>query len=365
MSDPFGIGHNGSPDDDDERAGNWFAVSRDVFSHYLVGIHDRPYTDFEAWLSLLAMASYGTRKVVNKGKIVVLDPGELMASHSFLAQRWMWSPDKVRWYLKRLVLEAMVTRITTGPDTKRNTNQIQVISISNYSIYQFYGRAQRQAEHQAEHQANTSCTPSQHQESNKETNKQEDSLCAADAAPAAKVAGAAKEAEPKRPADWEQRFEDFWQAFPKLRRRGKGKCRDLFGKIVAGKSKHGRATAEVMIEAVRQFRGIDPEQPPMPATWLNEGRWQDDPHAGAKPKAEDPWWKANPEAAARMTPERWREGIRKYANGTWPTDKLGPAPGARGCLVPANVVAEMQLEEIYDENGLKRANAPAANWQVH
>lgn len=158
-----GIGHNGPPPEEtgDDRANNWFAVSRDIFDHPIVGIHNRPFTETEAWLWLVSRATYETRRAMNKGTVIVLDPGDLMAAHSYLAERWKWSVDKVRWYLKRLQAEAMISR-AVNKSTNRNTNQIQIISICNYSRYQII----REAEHQANSQANTKPTPSQHQEDN-------------------------------------------------------------------------------------------------------------------------------------------------------------------------------------------------------
>jgi hypothetical protein len=163
--------HNGGPPIDDDRVGNWFAVSREIFSHPIVGVGDRSYTDLEAWLSLLAMASYEPRRAMNKGTVIVLDPGDLMAAHSYLATRWKWTADKVRWFLKRLQNEAMITRHCANHPTKRNTNQIQIVTICNYSKYQLMQEAEHQAKQQAKHQANTKPTPSQHQEINTLTNK--------------------------------------------------------------------------------------------------------------------------------------------------------------------------------------------------
>lgn len=81
----------------------------------------------------------------------------------------------------------------------------------------------------------------------------------------------------------EELFEEFWQAFPPDRRRGKGKTRQAFAKA--------KASPETIIQAVRDGRGIDPACPPMPITWLNQGRWEDDPH---QTKQSDglPAWKA-------------------------------------------------------------------------
>lgn len=190
------LGHNGPPDD--ERASNWFAVSRDIFDHPTVGIGDRAYTPTEAWLWLISMASYETRRAMNKGTIVILDPGDLMAAHSYLATKWKWTPDRVRWFLKRLETDAMITRYCAKQDTNRRTNQIQIITICNYARYQLVKEAEHQAKHQAKSQANTKPTPSEHQANtknltnkqiNKETLKEEEGdfappALAADAAPA-------------------------------------------------------------------------------------------------------------------------------------------------------------------------------------
>lgn len=185
------VGHNGGPslvdDERDERPGNWFAVSREIFDHPIVGIHDRPFTDMEAWLYLLSIAAYSPQEVSNKGSMIVLDPGQIMAAYAYLSTRWKWSPDKVRWYLKRLENEAMITRFAaqnggrantkqstnqhtnqhTNQSTKRNTNQIQIITICNYSIYQYVQQQLHQAKHQATHQAEHQA---QHQASHQESN---------------------------------------------------------------------------------------------------------------------------------------------------------------------------------------------------
>lgn len=61
------------------------------------------------------------------------------------------------------------------------------------------------------------------------------------------------------------------------------------------------------------------------------------------------WWQ-DPAKVAAMTPDRWRAGIAKYANGQWALKELGFWPGHPRCLVPREVIAEMHLDEKYDEN---------------
>lgn len=156
-----GIGGNGGPPLE-ERAGNWFAVCRTIFDHPIVGIHDRAFTELEAWLWMLSEAAFEPRKVINKGTIIVLDPGQLMHARSYLAKRWKWTEDKVRWFLKRLQTEAMITRHCTQQNTRSRTNQIQIVTISNYAVYQGSTKEEPQTETPPQQPANTQPTPSEH-----------------------------------------------------------------------------------------------------------------------------------------------------------------------------------------------------------
>lgn len=83
---------------------------------------------------------------------------------------------------------------------------------------------------------------------------------------------------------YEPDFEDFWQAFPSRRKRGKAKCREMFKKIVV---KTG-IDPDVIIRAAKLRHGMDadPEYSPMPATWLRGEGWEEDPpEAFSKPKS--------------------------------------------------------------------------------
>lgn len=177
--------HNGGPPLEDERATNWFCVSREIFDHSIVGIRNRPYTELEAWLSLLAMAQYEPTKRLNKGQIVVLDPGQLMAAHAFLANRWKWSSAKVRRFLDLLMRDAMITRFCNMQNDKRGGNQIQIITICNYMKYRPETDTDRQANQQPDRQTNGNRATSERQASdnnltrkqiNKETKEEESSF---------------------------------------------------------------------------------------------------------------------------------------------------------------------------------------------
>jgi hypothetical protein len=116
---------------------------------------------------------------------------------------------------------------------------------------------------------------------------------------------------------------------------------------------HGTATAEAIIAAIKRYAATkpDPEYTPAPARWLNEARWLDD---GASPGAPPGLWWQNPKAVEALTRERWLDGIGKHANGTWPVDKLGPPPGHAECIVPTELIRELNLTELYTPAGMKR-----------
>ena len=150
-------------------------------------------------------------------------------------------------------------------------------------------------------------------------------------------------------------FEAFWQAFPAKRRRGKVDARKAFVAIATGKHPRKlRATPDEIVAAVKAGRGFDLEEPPMPTTWLNGGRWLDDmPQSASDAKQRAHWWQ-DPDKVSTMTIPRWRHGISQFANGVWRVSELGPPPGDPRCVVPKEIIDELKLTEKYDRNGLLR-----------
>ena len=85
---------------------------------------------------------------------------------------------------------------------------------------------------------------------------------------------------PKTGAADASRFEEFWEAFPGPRRRGKAEAAELFHKIVGRRHPKGHhATADELLDAVRRYAASlstsDVEYAPLPSTWLNKARWLD------------------------------------------------------------------------------------------
>lgn len=52
--------------------------------------------------------------------------------------------------------------------------------------------------------------------------------------------------------------------------------------------------------------------------------------------------------------EEWRAQIERYAKQVWPVNLIGPVPGWKNCMVPADLIAELKLTERFDQNGFQR-----------
>ena len=96
---------------------------------------------------------------------------------------------------------------------------------------------------------------------------------------------------PKGGSDVVSAFEEFWQAFPEGRKRGKGGALKAFKCAVAGVAREHKATPGELVAAAKRYAASrpDPRYVPMPTTWLNQARWLDDPSpvrsVGSRPVA--------------------------------------------------------------------------------
>lgn len=110
--------------------GNWYAASRDMLDHPVVGIHvpapraskgRRPIQPFAAWHWMIARANYASTR---------LERGQLVVGREHLALEWQWSEQNVRTFLKNLRAHDMVrsNQITNQKGT--------LLTICNYDKYQ-------------------------------------------------------------------------------------------------------------------------------------------------------------------------------------------------------------------------------------
>lgn len=106
---------------------NFFKVDRDIQNHWLW--HDKPFSKGQAWIDLILLAVHTPKKdFTRNGKLITKNRGEVHCSMVFLAQRWGWSRDKVRRFIRLLEAEGMCRVNATTDNT--------TLTIENYSIYQ-------------------------------------------------------------------------------------------------------------------------------------------------------------------------------------------------------------------------------------
>lgn len=160
---PFGcggyemLGHNHGPElaYAFPHSEGFVAISRRVRLHELVGFgmpvapaeRDRgAYSRFEAFCDLIMECRYAAGKVINGGKEMLLQPGQLLGAVSWLANRWNWTPKTVRLFLDRLEAEGMIERGTDDAPTRgkqkgeqkgnQKGKQAAIITICKYREFQ-------------------------------------------------------------------------------------------------------------------------------------------------------------------------------------------------------------------------------------
>lgn len=177
------IGHNSA------QASNWIAVSREMRDHPIVGMGNpvKPedpsrgsFSKYEAWQDLLMEAKWKPFEVSNKGKVVTLQRGQLMAARAWLARRWNWSEKTVRGFIAKLESEFMIRSDKGQSKGQRSGHYANVLTVCNYDIYQTLTELDEMTKGQSQGQSGASQGPvegqsgaSQGPQNNKETRKQE------------------------------------------------------------------------------------------------------------------------------------------------------------------------------------------------
>lgn len=106
----------------------WIKISRNITSHWLWQDAER----LKWWLDLLFMASWEDKEVLHDAHKFTLHRGQMIASISFLAERWGRNNNTIIKYLKLLEAENMIIR-------KVLHRQTAIITICNYESYQDKG----------------------------------------------------------------------------------------------------------------------------------------------------------------------------------------------------------------------------------
>lgn len=103
----------------------WIKISREIANHWLWQDAER----LKWWLDLLFLAAWEDKQVLNDSHLFVLRRGQIIASISFLSERWGKSRPTIIKFLKLLEGEDMIKRSTVY-------RQTSILTICNYERYQ-------------------------------------------------------------------------------------------------------------------------------------------------------------------------------------------------------------------------------------
>lgn len=142
--------------------------------------------------------------------------------------------------------------------------------------------------------------------------------------------------------DSDNDFELFWIEFPRGRKGSKGTAREAFFKATA------KATPAVLIAAAKAYAASEVgrgKYVKMPATWLNQECWQDDPQS----------WKKLEEADGEAKPSEYRRVALHVFNTQASAGEflIGPhkdlpADGEKHCRVHGQLKNKMKIESHTD-----------------
>jgi hypothetical protein len=105
----------------------YITLDRKLFGHYF-WTERRPYSKFEAWLDLIQLVSYkNNNKQLISGQLIKWNRGQFPVSRSFLAERFTWSENKVRGFIKLLEKDQMIVLNSVG--------KITILTLCNYESY--------------------------------------------------------------------------------------------------------------------------------------------------------------------------------------------------------------------------------------
>lgn len=102
----------------------WIKIYRDLQDHWLAQDMEK----LGRWTSLLLMAAHEDKKTLVGNQLIELKRGQLIASNSFLAERWNTSERTVLRFLDLLESDSMLHRCTH--------RKVTIITICNYDSYQ-------------------------------------------------------------------------------------------------------------------------------------------------------------------------------------------------------------------------------------
>ena len=118
-------------------------LDRNIFEHWIFQDAEK----FRAFVDLIQLARWKDEKLLIGNELIIIPRGSYYTSELKLAERWGWSRNKTREFLKLLESEKMIT--------KKGTSKGTTVTIENYRVYQDEGTTK---EHQKDNEKTTEGT---------------------------------------------------------------------------------------------------------------------------------------------------------------------------------------------------------------
>lgn len=219
----------------------YIKLHRRIQGHWL---WEKPYSPVQAWLEVVMRANWQDTQIIHGGEVVTLHRGEFLASTRSLAKDFGWSKDKVTRWLKK-ARQHPTPMLHQTRDGKRDSNGA-IYLVVKYDTYNPLQDGDRDSKRDSDEDSNEDSGKDKQKISKKQNNKTY------------------------------PQFDAFWDAYP--RRVGKKAAEKAYAKAITGlngtEDPHGKILRAVQTYAAEV---TDPKFIAHPTTWLNGGRWDDEP----------------------------------------------------------------------------------------
>lgn len=146
----------------DKESKGFIKLDRSIFEHWIFQDAEK----FRAFVDLIQLARWKDEKLLVGNELVTIPRGSYYTSELKLAERWGWSRNKTRDYLKLLETEHMIT--------KKGTTKGTMLTVENYRVYQDEGTTKSTSNQQQKNNKKTSeGTSKKHQKDNERYTKEE------------------------------------------------------------------------------------------------------------------------------------------------------------------------------------------------
>ena len=146
----------------DRESKGFIKLDRSIFEHWIFQDAEK----FRAFVDLIQLARWKDEKLLIGNELVTIPRGSYYTSELKLAERWGWSRNKTRDYLKLLETEHMIT--------KKGTTKGTMLTVENYRVYQDEGTTKSTSnQHQKNIKKTSEGTSKKHQKDNERYTKEE------------------------------------------------------------------------------------------------------------------------------------------------------------------------------------------------